>query len=144
MKPFESELQDLSVLYRGLHEKLADSEESDRSKGTTALIDTVLQNRELLSRIVQMDSRIGQLAIEWERIREGLDPVSRDSIRQLAESLRREASDLKEIVDRRAHQIECSRAHLEHKLGEIRRGEKFLESVKPIRINYPKFIDSLG
>lgn len=144
MKSFECELQDLSALYRKLQETLAVSDEPGPREGTTALIQRVLQNRELLSCIEEMDSRIRQLVAEWEKSRDRLDPASRSSIRQTAETLRIEAMNLNRMVDECTQQIESSRVYLKQKLAEIQKGERFLESVKPIRINYPKFIDSLG
>ncbi len=144
MEPFESALQHLSGLYRDLHETMAAFDEPGPGKDTTAPLDQVLQNRELFSQIKLMDSHVATLAAEWKNLRDRLDPASRSRIRQLAEDLRNQASTLKPIVDRRVSQIEYTRAHLKRKLAEIQKGEQFLRSVKPIRFNYPKFIDSLG
>ena len=144
MRLFESELEELSKLYGMLHRVLEVPDEAVPDGGTAALIDRMLQNRELVSRTQQMDSRISRLVAEWEKLRDGLDPDSRASVEEAAENLCNEALRLRQILEQRRSQIEGIRKILERKLAELQKGELFLQSVSPVKANYPKFIDSLG
>ena len=144
MRHFESELQELSKLYKRLNHALEGSDEAGHGKSTAALIDRMLRNGELVSHMEQMDARISQLAVEWGKFKDRLDPDSRRAIQRIAENLCDEASRLRQILEQRSVQIEDGRNRLERKLAEIQKGERFLESVNPVKANYPKFIDSVG
>lgn len=135
MKPFESELQCLSELYDRLDVEFA-------SPG--AAVDSILRNRELFSQIQLMNSRLLMLAEEWRSQSPGLEAGERERTQKLAQKLLQKALRLAHLGAGRAAEIESHRAKLGKELGEIAKGNKFLESVKPLKTNYPKFIDSRG
>jgi hypothetical protein len=145
MKPFVSDLQVLSGLYFRLH---AEFSAHALEPGTPAQISTlsaaILQNRELLARIEQMNGRLLQLAQEWKSFREQLDPVSRSEVTQLAERVSHHASQLSEVCARRIQQLESGQNELQKAMDGVQTGARYLASIKPGKTNYPKFLDSLG
>jgi len=141
MKLFTSELQYLSELYSRLHREL----ESPLKAGeTTALTEAILRNRELFTRIDQMNGRLFQLAREWDNFRGDLAPATSSAVKALAESVKKQAAELSALMEQRNRQLTDGCRKLENTLGEIRRGARYLASVKPPKTNYPKFVDSVG
>jgi endonuclease III len=144
MKLFDSELQYLSELYRRLHSELSTQSGKSISEDATALVEAILSNRELLSRVDQMNVRLYQLVKDWEAFREHMGPEARTSIKSLAGSVQRQATELSQLVETRSRELGQARTRLEEALGELQKGTRYLASVKPIQANYPKFIDSHG
>jgi len=144
MKLFDSELQYLSELYARLSAELENLGRSDKAGVPSIAVDSILRNRDLFSRIEQMNSRLLALAREWEKFGPHLDPETRKQTRQLADKVRNQALSLARAGEQRITEIETIRAKLEWELKEIAKGAQFLESVKPVKTNYPKFIDSQG
>jgi hypothetical protein len=144
MKLFDSELQYLLELYTRLDAELTTLDESVKSNGPSAAVESVLRNRDLFSRIEQMNSRLLQLAKEWEKFGPHLDPETRRRTLQLAEKARKQAMSLARAGERKMKEISTIRADLESKLKQISSGTRFLESIKPVKSNYPKFVDSQG
>jgi len=142
MKLFVSELQYVSELYNRLCAEL--SLQDGNGVDAAALNAAVLRNRELLSRVEQMNGRLAQLAKDWDAFRGHLDPQSRESIRALASSVGKQGEQLALLIERRTRDLEGGRRNVEKALKEIRQGVRYLASVRPTKTNYPKFIDSLG
>ncbi|HYK88169.1 MAG TPA: hypothetical protein VE398_05335 [Acidobacteriota bacterium] len=143
MKLFDSELQYLSELYQRLKvEILASTHPSGGNDATAA--ESLLRNRELLSRIEQMTERTTQLAQEWDKFQLILDPQSKTEIQALAASVRSQAVQLEQLCKGLARQIERRRNSLEQSLAELQKGTRYINSVRPPTTNYPKFIDSVG
>jgi hypothetical protein len=143
MNNFASEFQDVFQLYLKLGEELEKLMDVKDSKDSQALVRFILQNRDCLVRVEQMNSRVRQLSDDWRKCRDKLDPKSRNEARNLAEAARAQAVRLKNLCTIQAQKLETARDKLGKGLAEIGKGTRFLKSIKPIKNNYPKFIDSL-
>jgi hypothetical protein len=144
MKLFVSELKYLSELYQRFKAEILDSGHRISEEGRSSPAESILKNRELLARIEHMTERTAQLAEEWEKFRLILDPQSKAEIQALATSVKSQAVQLEQLCKGLVRQIEARRSGLEKELEEIRKGTRYLSSVKPANTNYPKFIDSVG
>ena len=144
MRLFTSELQYLSELYNRLRHELSLHPPQGAEPRLTALTETVLKNRELFIRVEQMNDRLAQLSEDWQSFREHLNPQPRKSIQALAASVTKQAAELALLMEQRRADLEEERCKLEKALDEVRQGARYLASVKPVKANYPKFVDSLG
>jgi hypothetical protein len=144
MKLFDSELQYLSELYQRLEQQLARTGTGAPREDGDSLIRVLGENRELFSRIDQMNGRVQQMVGEWEKFRDHLDPQYRTQTQKLAAAVAQQGANLNRLLGERASRVEQIRFRLASELGELGRGSRYLQSVKPLKTNYPKFIDSLG
>jgi hypothetical protein len=142
MNALASEFQDVFKLYLKLSQDLAGITNGIDTHNPQQLIESILQNRDSLVRIEQMNSRISQLSDAYNKCRAHLDPESQEEIRNLAQAAKAQAIRLKEWCSIRALKIQAARDRLGGRIAEIGKGSQFLESIKPIKNNYPKFIDS--
>jgi HAMP domain-containing protein len=142
MKVFTSELQYLSELYQRLSSELKAAAGNHADSGRIA--GTVLDNRELVSRIEQLNARVAQLADEWETVRGRVDAPVRAEVEALAAAVRKQATELSQVCAESARRLEKGLQAIARELGDLRRGSRYLESVKPAKTNYPKFVDSVG
>jgi hypothetical protein len=143
MKTLASDFEDVFKLYLRLGQDLArilDIEDSDHSQ---ALARSILENRDCLVRIEQMNSRILQLSSNWEKCRDSLDPASANAIQELARSTRAQAMHLKELCSRHAEKLQIARDRLSSEMAELSKAAQHLNSLKPVKNNYPKFFDSV-
>jgi len=144
MRPFLAELQYLSELYRSLRCEFTGLLDKAKAGDVTVLINTTLRNRDLLDRIEHMNARISQLSQEWDGFRDHLDATTRQNIVELAESVRHQGAQLSQLCTGLMRALEARRGNLEKQLAEVRKGSSYLQSLKPLKNNYPKFVDSLG
>jgi archaellum component FlaC len=144
MKLFDSELQYLSELYSRLSAEFASLKQGSKPGKPSATVDFVLRNQELFARLEQMNARLHQLVKEWERFSPHLNPSSKKQAQQLIAKVREQALELTRLNQQRLTELEAFRAALVWELEELNRGNKYLDSVKPLKANYPKFIDSRG
>jgi hypothetical protein len=143
MNALAAEFQDIFKLYLRLSQDLAGIMDETNSQNPQQLIESILRNRDSLARIEQMNSRILQLSDTCDKCRADLDLESQEEIRNLAQAAKTQAIRLKELCSLHAQKIQSTRDGLGRKLAEIGKGVQFLKSIKPIKNNYPKFIDSL-
>jgi archaellum component FlaC len=143
MNALAAEYQDIFKLYLRLSQDLAGIMDENNSQNPQQLIESVLRNCDSLARIEQMNSRILQLSDAFNKCRDDLDPKSREEIRNLAQAAKAQAIRLKELCGMHAQKIQATRDRLGTRMAEIGKGAQFLDSIKPIKNNYPKFIDSL-
>jgi hypothetical protein len=144
MKLFESELQYLSELYQKLGTELARIAGDAAPGNAPASAEFLHKNRDLIARIEQMNVRVAQLAGEWETFHSRIDPQSRERTVRLAVEVRNRARLLGGACEENRRLLERRRSDLEGNLQELRRGASYLESIKPVKANYPKFVDSVG
>jgi hypothetical protein len=143
MKDLITEFQDVFTLYLKLSEELTKVLNADDTQDPRVLVKSVLQNRHCLDRIAQMNSHVVHLSDSWKKCRAHLDPDSRKKIRDLTEAARAQAARLQELCCVQAQKLQTARDELGEKLGEMGKGARYLNSMKPVKHNYPKFIDSL-
>ncbi len=145
MKFFISELKYLAELYQRFKaEILVSLNHPEERRDSACLAGRIVKNKELLGRIEQMTSRTAQLAQEWEKLHLILDPQTKSEIQALAASVRSQAAQLEQLCRGLARQLERWRMETKQELSELQKGTRYLHSVKPQSVNYPKFIDSVG
>jgi len=137
------EFQDLVKRYQDLGKELSGVLEGTDSGNPQVLVQSILQNRDCLSRIIQIDVQVQQLSGDWQKTAPQLDSNMRLQVRALADAAKAQAVRLKGLCGAYAEKIENARGQLGKELAEIGRGSQYLQSVKPIKGNYPKFIDSV-
>ncbi len=143
MSSLITEFQEVFQLYLRLGEKLAKILNIGDSQNPQALAESILQNRDCLVRIEQMNLQILQLSSDWEKCRETLDSESRGEICKLAEAAKSQAIRLKELCNIHSEKLKIARDKLGKDLSEIGKGVQYLKTIKPVKNNYPKFVDSL-
>jgi hypothetical protein len=143
MNALASEYQDVFRLYLRLGKDLAEVMDIDEKTNPQDYVESILANREYLMRLEQMNSRILRLSEEWQKGRGTLDLESQDEIEELAVEARAQAVRLKELCGIHVQKLQRVRNKIADDLAEIGRGAEYLKSTKPIKNNYPKFIDSL-
>ena len=143
MNTLTADFQDVFSLYLRLGEELTRVLDVEDSKDPQALVESVLENQDCLARIEQMNARILQLSESWGKCRDQLDPDSQIKIRDLAQASRAQALRLKDLCAKHAQKIQATRDQWGRKLDELARGARYLQSVKPVKNNYPKFVDSV-
>ncbi len=144
MKPLDSELKCLTELYSRLCAELSRAGESGNAADPSAAVEVTIRNGDLFADIEHMNSRLIELAREWEATHQNLTLSEKEQTRRLAGEALREALHLARLGEERLASIEDYRVRLRLQLGEINRGLKFLNIIKPLKANFPKFIDSQG
>jgi hypothetical protein len=143
MNSVASDFQDVFKLYLRLSQDLTQIMDADNSQDPQALVQSVLKNRDCLAQIERMNSRVLQLSVNWEKCRDNLDPASVNEVRELAQAAKAQATRLKELCSMHAQKLQMTRDRLCSTMTELRKAGQHLNSLKPIKNNYPKFIDSL-
>jgi hypothetical protein len=142
MKNLVSEFQEVFSLYLKLGEDLTKIMSIDDSKDPGAFVKAILQNRNSLEQIAQMNSRVMQLSDTWQKCRSQFDPATREKIRVLVDASRAQAKQLQELCGLHAKKLQVVRDRLGENLAELGKNGRYLNSIKPPKNNYPKFIDS--
>jgi hypothetical protein len=143
MNNLADEFRDVFNLYIKLGEELTKIMDVGDSEDPQVLIGSILRNRECLERITQMHSRVAQLSDNWAKCRNHLDPESRSEAHELAAAAKAQAVRLQELCSVQTEKLRRVCDDLGKKLAEIGKGSQFLKSIKPLKNNYPKFVDSL-
>jgi hypothetical protein len=142
MNTLASDFQNVFQLYLRLGQDLTRILDSDDSNDPQALVHSILANRDCLARIEQMNSLVLQLSISWEKCRDDLDPASMNEVQALAQAVKAQAIHLKELCSIHAQKIQNARDKLCCQMAELEKADQHLKILKPIKNNYPKFIDS--
>jgi len=142
MRDIVLRLKDVSLLYTSLGEELARVLDVDDSKDCGALVESILQHRDCLARLKELNSSVLSLSSELAQTRSKMNPESKEEIKPIAEAVRSQVIRLNELCGIHAERLKSARDKLERDLAELGRGARYLQSVKPAKSNYPKFIDS--
>jgi uncharacterized coiled-coil DUF342 family protein len=138
-----SEFRDLLAVYHDLGDKLAQIVQVDVAEDSQALPRSILQNRDCIERITQMNARVAQLTDRWKKCRKQLDSTTNDETRKLVDAVKAQVVRLQKMCSINAEKLLVTRNNLENHLAEIGKGSQYLKSLKPANNNYPKFIDSM-
>lgn len=142
MHQFLSDLRYLAELYARFGAEFLDLNASSMENSTASLSVAVIQNQELISRIEQMDSRLYLLAEEWEKIRNRLSPPIREEIIALAASVSNTAISLACRCRQKIQELEQGLGRLRMEMESLQQGSRYLQTMRPVKSNYPKFIDA--
>jgi hypothetical protein len=142
MRNFVGEFGALSQAYHQLTEELSGTW-NENSGDSQNLAGSILQSRGCLARIEQMNSRVLQLSQEWKKQRPNLDSKSRQQVDGLVDLARKQAIRLHDLCSSQTQKLNSAKEKLERDLAELGKGALYLKSVKPIKNNYPKFVDSM-
>jgi hypothetical protein len=144
MEAILSALKELDQLYSDIGSQVFGGPNTCAGDSTDDLSEPVIRNQHLLVRLKQAESRLADVVGRWQHERAHMSAEERDLITAQAEAVRCRASRLVTRCEERASQLKAGMLKLEHALGQIRQGARYLRSSKAVKINYPKFIDSHG
>ena len=139
-----AELSSLDEIYESLESVLsAPASDAATSRDESAL--AILERREVFERVTRLDRRIELLGDEWRRRQAAVLPEVRERIRLAAGALRERSVRIAALAAARAGELEDMRHRIEEELGEIRKGNRLLASLKgPRQQNQTRFFDSRG
>lgn len=135
-----SELQYFRDLYEALRHRLFDC--GGASSRRTS--DAVFANEELISRVGQLSERVSEIASHWHDIRDRLDAGRRGQIEGLAAAVSAQLLQLQQLCGAHARNLDHEMQQISRELGELERGSRYLASARPVKTNFPKFVDSTG
>jgi hypothetical protein len=142
MNALAAEYQEVFQLYLRLSQEFAKILDAKDTQNPNAQVESILRNRDSLAQIEQLNSRVLQLSYACKKCSADLDPKSQEEIQNMAQTAKAQAIRLRELCSIHAQKIQATRDGLSNRLTEIRKGAQCLQSIKPIKYNYPKFIDS--
>jgi hypothetical protein len=138
-----ADFEDVYRVYAALAEKLDKALETGDAEESEAAGRTVLMNRHYLAGIEEMHARVLRLSADWKENSSLLDPATRDKAQHFIAAARAQALRLHELCDVYVQKLQRSRARILKDMDDIGRGTQLLNSLKPVKANYPKFIDSV-
>lgn len=139
-----SALKKLDQLYGDIASQVFGGSKASDRNSTDALSEPVIRSQHLVDRLKQAEARLTDLVGQWQDQHARMSAEDRNRIVAQAEAVRKKASGLLTCCEDRASQLKSGMLRLEHALGQVRRGTRYIQSSKAARINYPKFIDSQG
>ena len=142
MNMLADEFQEVIQIYKRLGRDLSRTLCVPESQNCQTLIQSILSNRQCFSEIEKMNARIAPLSKKWIDCRADLDQKSREEISKLVETAKKEAMKLSLLCSSNIEKIAKAKEEMRARIKEIDKGTQFLKSMKPIKNNYPKFIDS--
>jgi hypothetical protein len=143
MSNFLSEFQDLISLYHDATEALKNNMSAVDSSDVGALAEAILKQRNRLAGIDQMGIRVSRLYDSWKEIEFQSDQNSRKQVQAAMAAVKAEAANLNELCGNCVKMLETARNKRGEQLENIGKRKQYLKAMKPIKGNYPKFIDSL-
>ena len=135
------EFEQLHKTYAALVEELGKAFETSNG-GQSDAAASVLRNRECLSRIEQMHEKVRQVSAAWQKLRAHLDPQCQNQAEHFIEAAKADVLRLKQICGVHTQKLIALQTRILSDIGNIGKGARLLHSLKPIKNNYPKFIDS--
>jgi hypothetical protein len=142
MNDFAAAFRDISSFYQKLAGNLTKILNSDDSIDSRTLVNSLLQNREYLEQISQLNSRITKLTDDWTQCRQHLPADARNEADDMVAAARAHAVRLEELCRMHIQKLQPIRDELRNNLVELAKGARLAKGLRPSRNNYPKFIDS--
>jgi hypothetical protein len=138
-----SEFQELISLYHDATEALKNVMSAVDVSDVNTLAKAILKQRNRLAGIDQIGIRVSRLCDSWKTIESQLDQNSRKQVQAAMSAAKSEAAKLNELCGNYAKMIETARNKRGAQLDNIGKRKQYLKAMKPVKGNYPKFIDSL-
>ena len=143
MNKLVEEFRDVLGLYVKLTADLTRIADAGKSEeDPQALIQSILDNRSCLTEIQQLNKRLTQLYGDWKDQEASSDVADGDEIRGVVDDVREQMRQLEELCGFGVKKVEARRKQLSKELMNVGKGSRYLEMLKPVKENHPKFIDS--
>lgn len=137
------ELQHLIDFYRDATETLVNATCRVDTKDLGALATSIVQQRNCLAKIDQMGAQVSKLIDSWKAVEFSFDDKVRNDIYMAIATAKTEAVKLNNQCSDCVMKLEAAQESLGEGLQRIGKHHKYLNNMKPVKGNYPKFIDSL-
>ncbi len=138
-----AEFQKLIRQYHDASEALAKASLVHDVSDIGAFAKAILQQRDRLAGIDQLSGRIIRFCDSIRSNEIQLDSQSRKQALAAMAAAKEEAAKLNELCENCAKMLETSKNKRGKQLGDIGKRRQYLKAMKPVKGNYPKFIDSL-
>ena len=142
MKNFAAEFRNIFSLYVKLGDELSKILNAGDTSDSRALVHSLLQNRNCLTQILQMNSRITKLSDDWVQCRPHLNLADREEADKMAADAKAQALRLQELCLTHVKRLQAVHDELRQNLSELGKGARYAKELKLTLGNYPKFIDS--
>ncbi|HTY60965.1 MAG TPA: hypothetical protein VMG30_01785 [Acidobacteriota bacterium] len=142
MKNFAAEFRDVFSLYIKLGEELSKLLSAGDANNSSALVHSLLENKNCLAQISQMNARIAKLSDDWTQCRPHLKSADREEADRMAAAAKAQALRLQELCLAHIQKLQAFHDGLKAKLVELGKGVRYAKGLKLTQGNYPKFIDS--
>ena len=142
MNKLADEFEDVLQSYVKIASEFSRIVQVDDSEDPQVLIQSILDNRDLLTEIQQINKRMVSLYSIWEQSQHDLSESDSKKIRNIIETVREQAHQLEKICGLKAQRVETQRSRLAQELQNIGKSSRYLKMIKPTQQNFPKFIDS--
>ena len=120
--------------------RIADSGNSQNDP--QALTQSILDNHSCLTEIQQLNKRMTELYGVWKDKEKNFELSAGDEIRGVVDDIREQMRQLEKLCGFETEKIEDRRKQLVDELEKVGKGSRYLKLLKPVRENYPQFIDS--
>jgi len=145
MNKLAEEFRDILGLYVKLTADLTRIADAGKSEeDPQALIQSILDNRSCLTEIQQLNKRLTQLYGVWKGKEADFSLSDGDEVRGVVDDVQEQMRQLEKLCGFGVQKVEARRKQLADELQVVGKGSRFLETIKPIKENHPKFIDSAG
>jgi hypothetical protein len=138
-----SELQHLIDFYRDATETIANATCHVDTKDLGALANSIVQQRNCLAKIDQMGAQVSKLIDSWKAVEFNFDEKVRNDMQMAIATAKSEAVKLNNQCSDCVKKLEAAKESAGDGLEKVGKHHRYLNSMKPVKGNYPKFIDSL-
>ena len=143
MSKLAEEFREVFDLYVKINEDLKRiADDSGSGEDPQTLIQSILDNKNCLTEIEQLNERVTLLCGKWKDTEANYSLSERDEIRGIIDDVSEQMRQLEKLCDFGAQKVEERRKQLTEELANIGKGSRYLKMINPIKENYPKFIDS--
>jgi hypothetical protein len=143
MNKFAEEFKDVLGLYARLTADLTRIADAGKAEeDPQAFVQSILDNRSCLTEIEQLNRRLNQLYGDWKNKEANFNGDIGDEIRGVIDDVRAQMRQLEEMCGFGVQKIGAWRKHLSDELATVGKGSRYLQMIKPVQENFPKFIDS--
>lgn len=142
MSELTTEFEDVLRSYVRIASDFSRIVQVDDSEDPQALIQSILDNRERLDEIQQVNKRMLRLYGDWRQKRTGFGESDGEEISKIVEAVREQARQLEKVCGLEVRKVEARRNQLAQELQDIGKGSRYLKLLRPVQQNFPKFIDS--
>ena len=148
MNKLAEEFRELLALYVKLTTDLTSiagsgvSGSANSEEDSQTLVQSILENRNCLTEIQQLNERLKRLFGKWKETEANYSSSESDEIQGIVDDVGKQMRLLEKICDFGTQKVEERRKQLTEELANVGKGSRYLKMINPIQENHPKFIDS--